>query len=178
MDQVDNNWLDKTRQTYHQTYNYIKLNQKFFESPLAKMLFEVKSFAECFDDTEDKIKLLEAIYIDPILFLVKKYPKLFNHRQIKRINLNKSLPLLEWIFYRDSHRFTQLKQKYYIDEEKPSGARYITFGDIATIKGHIEKEISQIFNEIVSNNNFALENPFSAFPQMEKLNVNEFAGGL
>ncbi len=60
MDDPNNNWLDRTRQTYHQTYNYIKLNQKFFDNPLCKMLFEVRSFADCFEGTEKELEIFRT----------------------------------------------------------------------------------------------------------------------
>ena len=177
MDDPNNNWLDRTRQTYHQTYNYIKLNQKFFDNPLGKMLFEVRSFADCFEGTEKELEILEQIYKDPIKYLSTKYPKLFHKKQLKRFNMGTQLPLIEWIFFRDSHYKTPLKKEYRIDESySGGGSRYITFGDIISIRGDIEKEISKTFNKIVKANNFALDNPFMNFPKGEEFNLNEFGG--
>ena len=167
----EESWIIKTAQTYQQTYNFIKLNQKNYENPLSKMLFEVKAFADCFTNTKKGKTKLDEIYKDPIKFICETYSELYSPKKKARISIHKSLPEIEWMYYRDAHRFTKLNKKYYMDQGKVRTNKYVTFADLSGLKGHIEKEIAIIFNKVVKDNNIALD-PL-VFPTVDNKEVNK-----
>lgn len=164
--------LEKTIQLYAQKYNYFDINERMTICPLSKMLFTVKAFCNCFNyfDKQKHIKKLEEIYNKPIEFVLKNCKTGFSERKKYTINVKKTLTQLEWIFYRDSHRYTPLKQQYSVDALKPKMSKAITFEDIIAIKGLIEMEISRIFTDIVKVNNVELES--LTLPDMSSNNAN------
>jgi hypothetical protein len=161
----DQNRLEKTIQLIAQKYSYFDVNERQVITPLSKMIFSTLAFANCFvpkaeepnDIMLDLIKRLNEMYKDPIVYVLKNCDTNFSEKKKVKISIHKTLGQLEWIFFRDSHRFTSLKKKYDIDTGKPKETKGITFEDLSAIRGFIEKEISRIFTEIVKENNVNLE---------------------
>ena len=128
--------LEKTIQMLGQKYNYFDINERMMITPLSKMLFTVKAFCHCLDEesTKEHNKELTKIYDNPIRYVLEKHPDCFSDKRKARINIGKTLGQLEWIFFRDSHKFTPLKKEYFIDSSKPKTTKSVTFDDISAIR--------------------------------------------
>jgi len=151
--------LEKTIQLLGQKYSYFDINERMVISPLSKQIFTLISFCNCFSDnkiTMSKIHHLKELYRDPITFVLKNYKTNFSEKKKFQISIRKTLGQLEWIFFRDSHRFTALKKEYSIDSAKPKINKRITFEDITAIRGYVEMEISEVFTSIIKENNVDL----------------------
>ena len=152
--------LEKTIQLLGQKYSFFDINERMLITPLSKQIFTVISFCNCFSSNKTtfaKINILKELYRDPINFVLKKYKTNFSDKKKYQMNIRKTLGQLEWIFYRDSHRFTALKKEYNIDSAKPRVAKRITFEDITAIRGYVEMEISETFTKIIKENNVDLD---------------------
>lgn len=150
--------LEKTIQLLGQKYSYFDINERMLITPLSKQLFTVISFCNCFGENSKRyIDELKELYRDPISFVLKKYKTNFSEKKKVEITIKKTLGQLEWIFYRDSHRFTALKREYSIDARKPKITKRILFEDITAIRGYVEMEISEIFTKIIKENNVDLD---------------------
>jgi len=152
--------LEKTIQLLGQKYSYFDINERMLITPLSKQLFTVISFCNCFNDNGETVKHideLKELYRDPITYVLKKYKTNFSDKKKYQISIRKTLGQLEWIFYRDSHRFTALKKEYSIDSAKPKIHKRILFEDITAIRGYVEMEISEIFTKIIKENNVDLD---------------------
>jgi len=163
----ENNRLERTVQMLGQKYSYFDINERMLITPLSKQLFTVIGFCRCFEANEE-IETLKLLYKDPISFVLKNYDTNFSEKKKIEISIKKTLGQLEWIFYRDSHRFTSLKREYSIDARKPKVTKRILFEDITAIRGYVEMEINKTFIKVVKKNNVNLE-PFN-LPVIEGTN--------
>lgn len=155
--------LEKTIQLLGQKYSYFDLNERMLTAPLSKQLFTIMSLCQCFPDNEATQKHLielDNIYRDPITFVLKNYKTNFSEKKKYTISIRKTLGQLEWIFFRDSHRFTALKKEYSIDSAKPKITKSITFEDVSAIRGYVDRAISEIFIKMIIENNVNL-NPLN-----------------
>jgi len=143
--------LENTIQMLAQKFNYFDVNERVVITPLSKMLFTTRSLAKLFDDTAGEIKKLEQLYKDPITFVLKNYDTGFSEKKKVKISIGKTLGQIEWIFYRDSHKFTSLKKVYTIDALKPQMSKSITFEDITAVRGYVEMEINGRYIKIIKD---------------------------
>lgn len=176
MEQNENR-LEKTVQLLAQKYSYFDINERMLITPLSKQLFTVISFCNCFSNpqTKEHIDELKELYRDPIEYVVSRYKTNFNDKKKYQINIKKTLGQLEWIFFRDSHRFTALKKEYSIDSQKPKQTKKILFEDITAIRGYVEMEISKIFTLVIKENNVDL-NPLELPTLAGNSDINALMG--
>ena len=172
--------LEKTIQVLGQKYSFFDMNERMFTSPLSDQLFTIISLVKCFpetDETKNHLLKLDQLYKDPITFVLKKYETNFSEKKKYQISIRKTLGQLEWIFFRDSHRFTALKKEYSIDSSKPKITKSITFEDVSAIRGYVKRAIAEVFIKIIIENNVDL-NPLN-LPQIDGANnnVTDLMGG-
>lgn len=145
--------LEKTIQMLATKFNYFDTNDRQFLSPISKLLFTTMAFCKCFDNTDSEYKELETIYKDPIAYTLKQHPTAFSGKSKYKMTVQKTLGQIEWIFYRDSHRYTKLKQQYFSDSNKPRESKSITFDDISAIRGYVEMDVQRLMIKIIKKNN-------------------------
>ena len=152
--------LEKTIQLLGQKYSYFDLNERMLTVPISDQLFTIISMCQCFPknkETQKHLKELDDLYRDPIPFVLKKYNTNFSEKKKFQISLRKTVGQLEWIFFRDSHRFTALKKEYSVDSSKPKIMKCITFEDISVIRGYIKRAVAELFIKIIIENNIDLD---------------------
>ena len=165
--------LEKTIQLLGQKYSYFDLNERMLTAPISDQLFTIISMCQCFPKNKNTQKYLielDDLYRDPIPYVLKKYRTNFSDKKKFKICLRKTIGQLEWIFFRDSHRFTALKKEYSIDSAKPKIMKSINFEEIIIIRGYVKRAVAELFIKIIIENNVDL-NPLN-LPSIDGGNSN------
>ena len=142
---------------YYNRSEVIKPNQ------VSAMLRSVINFCGCYDNTQQEIKELKEILHRPIQFALEHYSDYLSEKTKKRINFNKSLAKLEWLYFRDGQARTKLNFKYHGDIDRPKLDKNIRFDDIVELREWLIMSIDEIFVRVANKNKFSLDFNVDAF---------------
>ena len=124
---------------------------------LKNMVFAVIGFCRCFQNTDEQIKELKMIYNNPLRYIIEKEPSYFSEEQVKRlIKIKQKLGRIEWVYFRDTHRFTKLKKEYYSDENTPKRQKYFSLAESVDVRDYSKLRISEIFVDVAILNSVPL----------------------
>lgn len=123
---------------------------------LSNMLYACRNFCNCFKDTEKEIAKLQSIYAHPIKFVLENFKEHFSDKQASRMLMKKTVSQLEWIYFRDTRRFTSLRKEYFMDDNKPQRSRHLTLADIIALRGFIKMAVGDVFTEVAIKNSVSL----------------------
>ena len=144
---------------------YFNRSEVIKPNQVSGMVRSVINFCRCFDNTEKEIAELKLILFRPIQYIINNYADNLNEKTKKRINFNKSLAKLEWLYFRDGQGRVRLNLEYHGDIDRPKLDKKIRFDDIVELREWLIMSVDQIFVEVAMKNKFSLEFDVQAFGQ-------------
>lgn len=123
----------------------------------------VLGFCKCFKNTEKEQAVLNRLINEPIAVILEKYKTNFVDKDFIRLKFKKTLPELDWVFYRDSRFPTKLNKQYFFDADRPSFNKKMFFHDLANILGLVKVYVDEIYSEVASKNKFDFNFDVSAY---------------
>lgn len=160
-------------------FSKLYYNRSAISSPdqVQGMARAVIGFCKCFKNTEPQQQILTRLIREPIKLVLEFHKENFSEKDARRLMIQKTLPELDWVFYRDSKFPTKLNKQYFFDAERPDFNKKLFYYDLANILGLSKLTIDDVFCEVVSKNNFDLNFDVSAFSgkvnQVEAAGINE-----
>jgi len=124
---------------------------------LTRMIATCESFCNCFPEEVDTLDELKAMFAEPMIYVLSVHGEGFSERKKFRLAIKKSLPLLEWVYYRDTRFRTMLKKEYHIDDDKHKRKKYWMLADIIEMRGYIYRDVWRIFIEVAMRNEVKID---------------------